>query len=219
MAELSWEKLNVGGNSDIKYLKLESGVNTMRLVSLPYAVEIHWEETNDGARKRVVCSGANCPICAAGHAPQKKIQILAIDRKDGEVKILEQGNSVFRQIKGYAMDEDYGPVDKYDIKIRREGSGKETRYTVLASPKKTSLTPEEQDKVDNFKPLSEINKPKTLEELKEMGLAVLSSINDTDDGWGDDGFGDSDFNDNSFNSSPAETVNDSHDEWDDWDNA
>ena len=66
MAELSWEKLNVGGSSDIEYLKLESGVNTMRLVSLPYTVNIHWEETLDGGKKRIVCSEVNCPICAAG---------------------------------------------------------------------------------------------------------------------------------------------------------
>ena len=51
MAELSWEKLNVGGSSDIEYLKLESGVNTMRLVSLPYTVNIHWEETLDGSKR------------------------------------------------------------------------------------------------------------------------------------------------------------------------
>lgn len=210
MAELSWEKLNVGGNSDIEYLKLESGVNTMRLVSLPYTVNIHWEETLDGGKKRIVCSEVNCPICAAGHAPQKKIQILAIDRKDGKVKILEQGNSVFKQIKGYAMDEEYGPVDKYDIKIRKEGSGKETRYTVVASPKKTPLTAEEQAKVDDFKPLSEINKPKTLEELKEMGLACLGSASPADDGWGDD--------DDVFSEDVPQESN-STDDWDDWDNA
>ena len=211
MAELTWEKLNVGGNSDIEYFKLEAGVNVMRLVSLPYAVNIHWEETLDGSKKRIVCSETNCPICAAGHAPQKKIQILAIDRKDGKVKILEQGNSVFKQIKGYAMDEEYGPVDKYDIKIRKEGSGKETRYTVLASPKKTPLTQEEQALVDDFKPLSEINKPKTLEELKEMGLACLGSSSPADDGWGDDDF--------STNSSDTKSNDTSNDDWDDWDNA
>ena len=45
-----------------------------------------------------------------------------------------------------------------------------TILTVVSYPKKTPLTAEEQAKVDDFKPLSEINKPKTLEELKEAGL-------------------------------------------------
>lgn len=187
MAEMAWGQIKSAGTGEgTPYVKLQPGVNVMRIVGLPYEVEVHWEESLDGSKKRIVCLGVGCPICKAGHVPQKKFQVLVIDRTDGKLKILEGGNSIFRQIKDYAMDADYGDPSKYDIKIKKEGSGRETKYTIVASPKKSELTPEEQALLDGARTLSEINKPKTVEELIQMNLQVLAGDSTGfEDDWGD----------------------------------
>lgn len=187
MAEMAWGQIKSAGTGEgTPYVKLQPGVNVMRIVGLPYEVEVHWEESLDGSKKRIVCLGVGCPICKAGHVPQKKFQVLVIDRTDGKLKILEGGNSIFRQIKDYAMDADYGDPSKYDIKIKKEGSGRETKYTIVASPKKSELTPEEQALLDGARTLSEINKPKTIEELMQMNLQVLAGDSTGfEDDWGD----------------------------------
>lgn len=187
MAEMAWGQIKATGTGEgTPYVKLQPGVNIMRIVGLPYEVEVHWEDGIDGSKKRIVCLGAGCPICKAGHVPQKKFQVLVIDRTDGKLKILEGGNSIFRQIKDYAMDADYGDPSKYDIKIKKEGSGRETKYTIVASPKKSELTQEEQALLDGAKTLSEINKPKTVEELMQMNLEVLAGDSTGfEDDWGD----------------------------------
>ena len=86
------------------------------------------------------------------------------------------------------MDEDYGDPRDYDIKITKVGAGRDTRYTVMPSPKKSKISAAEEELVANTKTLAELNKVKTLDELLEMDLEVLQSlkkVND-DDGWGDD---------------------------------
>lgn len=202
MAEMAWGEMKTTGSGEgTPYIKLQPGENRMRIVGLPYETEIHWEETEDGSKKRIVCLGVGCPICKAGHVPQKKYQVLVIDRTDNKLKILEGGNSIFKQIKDYAMDPDYGDPSKYDIKIKKEGSGRETRYTVVAAPKKSDLTSEENQLLSNAKSLSEINKPKTLEELAQMNLKVLNSSSDYGDDWGDE------------NSASIDSSNVSDDDW------
>lgn len=202
MAEMKWGEIKSGGNGEATpYIKLVPGINVMRVVGLPYETEIHWEETIDGAKKRLVCSGVGCPICKAGHVPQKKFQVLVIDRTDNKLKILEGGNSIFRQIKDYAMDPEYGDPSKYDIKIKKEGTGRETKYTIVASPKKTELTAEESALLKDAKTLSDLNRPKTLDEIQQLNLVVLGGSNSAtvDDEWG---------------SENTETISSSDDDWD-----
>ena len=96
MAEMSWSNLKTEGNGELtQTLKLQQGQNQMRLVSLPYECHVHWEDTVEGAHKRVVCSGTGCPICNAGHTPQKRFQVLVIDRVDGKVKVLEDTENTY----------------------------------------------------------------------------------------------------------------------------
>ena len=115
----------------------------------------------------------------------RRIQVYAVDRQDKKIKILEQGNSLFSQIKGYVADEEYGDPTKYDIKIKKEGSGKETRYTAIASAKKSDLTPEELEQLEQLPPLSEVNKAKTVEEIYAMNLEVLPEKAPANNGWTD----------------------------------
>lgn len=193
--DMDWGQIKeVGTGGNVDFLKLQPGENRMRIVGKPSLIEIHWEKGLDGQTKKVICVGSGCPICKAGHAPQRRYQIKVIDRTDAVVKILEGGATVFNAIRAYAMDPDYGDPTRYDIKIKKEGSGRETKYTVVASPKQSDLTDEEARKVDESKSLAEINKPKSIEEIMQMGLEVLSdSLMDlgAEDDMGD--FGDDDW--------------------------
>lgn len=63
-------------------------------------------------------------------------------RKVSEVKIFEFGWGIMGQVNKLYKDEDFGPLDQYDIKVSREGEGMKTRYTVQAMAKKP-LTAEE----------------------------------------------------------------------------
>lgn len=181
--DMDWGNIKepgTGGNVD--FLKLKDGMNQIRIVGKPALINIHWEKGIDGQNKKVICPGSGCPICKAGKAPQARYQVQVIDRNDGKIKVLEQGPTVFNHIKAYAMDPDYGDPSLYDIKIKKEGSGRETKYSVLPSPKKSEITAEEQQAVASCKSLEEINKAKTIDEIIGMGLEVLmDSVSDLDD--------------------------------------
>jgi len=56
---------------------------------------------------------------------EERIQILQITQK-----------TIYGRLFKLAKDSDWGSASKYDIKIEKEGSGKETEYTVTAIPPK-----------------------------------------------------------------------------------
>ena len=213
MAEKTWNSLNVGGDKGPEFLKLNPGITQVRFASNPYEVFLHWEKTRDGLTKKVICPESNCPICKQGKAPMRRIQVYAVDRQDKKIKILEQGNSLFSQIKGYVADEEYGDPTKYDIKIKKEGSGKETRYTAIASAKKSDLTPEELEQLEQLPPLSEVNKAKTVEEIYAMNLEVLPEKAPANNGWTDI------TSDNSKEQTSGKASSDDFDDWGDDDSS
>jgi len=180
--DLSWGEVKGGDNQEpTPFLKLQNGENRVRVVGNPSLIDVHWEKGLDGQQKKVICPGRGCPVCKVGHAPQARYQVQVIDRTDGKVKILEGGVTIFTQIKECAQDEDFGDPTQYDFKIKKEGTGRETKYSLRPNPKKIPLTSEELELVANSKKLSDINKTKTIEEILQMGLEILSdSLADLD---------------------------------------
>lgn len=173
MSTMGWGDIPAGGQT--AYLQLQAGDNRVRVVSPPFQVNVHWEETIEGSKQKVICPGPGCPICKVGRTPGTRYQALVLNRATAKVEILEGGPQIFRQVKDYAVDPDYGDPSKYDIKIKKEGSGRDTRYSVKAAPNKTELTPEEQALVNDATPLAELNAPKTIEEIKAMNLLCLGA--------------------------------------------
>ena len=88
-----------------------------------------------------------------------------IDRADNTVKVLECGKQIVKAIKGYAVDPDYGDPTAYDIKIKKEGIGRDTRYTVVAVPNKTPLTEEEKEMVEGSPTIADLNKIRTEDDI------------------------------------------------------
>jgi hypothetical protein len=85
----------------------------------------------------IPCIGAGCEPCAQDHKSRFRAY-LPILTKDGEVKILPIGVTVFRQLKTIAEDVDIkGKV----MRLRRTGSGRyNTTYTLVAIGKEQDVS-------------------------------------------------------------------------------
>jgi hypothetical protein len=169
----------------------------MRVVSNPSSLAVHWERTTEGKAKRVICSGnADCILCEHGSKIQNRFQLLVIDKSnwdgktgtyhgDVKVKVLEVGKSVIKQIQTLAQDVEYGNPSKYDIRITKTGSGKDTRYTVIGSPRKSELTEEEKVAVENAPKIAEINKIADRETIIGYDLQILKDVDSEFEGTAD----------------------------------
>lgn len=130
---------------DSTFLKLENGDNKIRLVSKPVEVILHQTSEKGKPFATAPCQGEKCELCAAGKKKNYKYGYLVLSRKDGKPYIFEAPITVFRQIVGYATNEEYGDPMKYDLTIKKEGTAPQVTYTVIASPKQIELTKEEKE--------------------------------------------------------------------------
>ena len=181
--ELDWSSSQLSRKAQeqetVDYYKIQEGDNLIRIAGKPSKIEVHWEDTIDGGKRRIVCPGAGCPICAKGSRPKSRYQCKVIDRRDNTVKMLDVGLSIISQIQAYAKEADYGDPTKYDIKLKKEGKGLDTRYTTIPSRNMEPLTEEQLKAVEEFPSVEQVNKILSIDEIKEMPLAILAeSTND-----------------------------------------
>lgn len=85
----------------------------------------------------------------------------------GKAQILDKGASIAKQISDLHLDDDYGDINKIDIKITATGEGMETRYSVNVLPKTEVLS------VDQIKEAANIK----LDEIIKNGTR-MSALND-----------------------------------------
>lgn len=137
------KKYNVGGSD---WIRVEEGDNKVRIIDTVYAdYGSHFDQKNN---KSYTCIGKDkgCPFCKKGNDPRVRYLVWAIDKNDGEMKKLEFGHSIAKQLATYANDEEYG-VEKYGfpywINIKRKGTGLDTEYNVIAGRKEVKLTDEQ----------------------------------------------------------------------------
>lgn len=74
---------------------------------------------------------------------KEKHVIHVLDRATGEVKLLDKGNGVFKELKKFAMNPEYGDLRNYDVTITVKGSGLETEYSIAPARSNTPLTTQE----------------------------------------------------------------------------
>lgn len=205
---VSWEQMNFSSNATegIPFMKLQQGMNRIRIVANPARISVHWVADAEGKNHKILCPGKDnggCPICQElGEKPQTRYMLMVLDRADGVVKQLEVGRMIMKDIQTLAMDADFGNPTQYDIKIQKDGAGRETRYHVMPAPSKTPLTAAEKELVDKTPSLESMNKVHTAEEIRNMNITGLngtvakSPIDDvqpfattastsSDDDWGD----------------------------------
>lgn len=69
--------------------------------------------------------------------PRWASRCVYVNKKDKtfEAKVIEFGPQVKMQIANLFNNEEWGDLSKYDVTISREGSGMDTKYTVIPNPK------------------------------------------------------------------------------------
>jgi hypothetical protein len=150
------KQYGVGGGGD--WFNLKEGENKIRLLT---EFETYGEHYNPSAKKYTVCIGKEkgCLGCKNGIPITVRSLGWVIDRTDGKVKLFKMPYTVFKAIGLLQTDDDYkfDLLPEYDLKINRTGTGKETEYSVLPTPKITALTGDELEEMDEtIKPVKDI---------------------------------------------------------------
>ena len=144
----SWDIETGGGfkkdNKKDEYLRLNDGDNVIRILTKPHEYLSHRfkaSEKDPGFGERVMSSkfhGRDILEEAPYNLKAKRRWILGcIDRKTNTYKILDISKSVFDGIKDLVRDEDWGPVEQYDINIKvNKSGGPSNYYTVIPKGKR-----------------------------------------------------------------------------------
>lgn len=114
--------------------KLPEGEHKFRIVQRPIAGWIDWKD-----KKPYRYRPENKPAASFDPAvPMKPFWALHVwdYSKEGLFVMEITQNSIRKALENYALNEDWGDLTSYDIKIKKEGSGKDTAYTVIPIPPK-----------------------------------------------------------------------------------
>ena len=135
-----------------EFMKLGEGANNIRILSKPLIGKLYWVSPEGVVREKGQGAKGDKPY-RIEHTQKLPKEVLELqtkefwamkvyDYKDESVKILEITQaSIIRSLYEFVNDAKWGDLRKYDINIKREGSGMETKYFVMPSPP-TPLTNE-----------------------------------------------------------------------------
>jgi hypothetical protein len=141
------------------WMRINSGENRLRVASKWVKRETHWDAA---AKKYWSCIGAACVYCQSGDKKGVKFLMFAFNRGgvSGECSILEVGWSVIKQLEAFKQDPEYaweGDVMSYDIKIKKEGEGLSTIYSVMAGRLTSELSEVEKHALAEMGDIERIN--------------------------------------------------------------
>lgn len=121
------------------YTKLETGATTIRILdNEPYSFWSHWFNKQQTS---VTCLGKGCPVCdviaaqKANPDMEKKYTnsqrhaIRVWNYKTNQMEVMIQGKNFFSQLLTFHRE--IGDITTYDIKVVKNGSGKDTSYTLI----------------------------------------------------------------------------------------
>lgn len=168
MNSCTWNNVET---SESSFMQIKDDTTKVRIGSNPREVKVHFSEVRR-EKKRVNCPGGDCPLCGEGEKAAQRFYTKVINRADGKAYVLEIGPQIVKQIKALANDPKYGNPGQYDIAIKKVGVGKDTKYTVVAAPQKTSMT---NDEINAIKALDmdKLIKMPTVDEIYNMGFDAL----------------------------------------------
>lgn len=180
---MGWDAVERAMNNEsgefesISFVNFEVGKpSTLRVIQeAPMQRWKHWVQQN---KRSYICPKKGCPICeinnkakANGGEPkynnQLKHHILVLNKtEEPEVAILENSTTFFNQLK--TLMTEVGDLRNYDIKVIRNGKGRDTTYNVIPMAM-TEITEEEQELIDAVDiDLEEYFKPPTPEQLRRL---------------------------------------------------
>lgn len=182
--KVSWD--DVGNNSNNtrfdkeKFVKLEDGINNIRMISDVYRyfyhkVEFEGDKSPYGRSIRCTTVKEECPICLQGKRASEKFYIAVIERKSNKIKILECGKTIVEGIK--ALKQIPGKEDPklYELVIiKNSKNAAANMYNVIPGADRP-LTAEEIQKIEDFnedelvnlcQPISADEVVKTIDRIK-----------------------------------------------------
>lgn len=117
-----------------RFLKLEQGKNKLRILDRPVFGWVWWEEHEDGTK--TVHRSPYSDKRPAGKGVKHFWLVPVWNYQTGIVQVWEIGQiTLQRSIEAIVRDEDWGNPSGYDLVIRRKGTGMDTEYNVVPSPK------------------------------------------------------------------------------------
>ena len=127
-----------------KYAKLQQGDNRLRILSEAIVGHLYWEIDTEGGRHPIrraydqTIRQGDLPIDPQTGEPAKIKHFWAFaiwNYQARQVQILEiTQKTVQGGIESLSRSDDWGDPRKYDITIKREGSGLDTEYAVMPKP-------------------------------------------------------------------------------------
>lgn len=129
--------------------KLPEGEIRIRIVQRPIAGWIDWKD-NKPYRYRPSQKPKNSFDPTKPLRPFWALYVWDYSKQDLFVMEITQ-STIKKALEEYALNSDWGDLKQYDIKIKKEGAGKDTNYTVIPVPHK----PISQDIIEalNFAPV------------------------------------------------------------------
>ncbi len=123
-----YEVPSSGGN----YFKLREGANKIRALSPPLLAWVYWKDAPEG-RRPVRQGFENKPNVA----DVKHCWLLEVwDHHTGSVAVAEFTQATIQEgLRDLVRTPAWGDPRQYDITITRKGTGLETKYTLMPSPK------------------------------------------------------------------------------------
>jgi len=165
-----------------KMSQMKEGENRLRIVTKPIAGWIDWHDKKP-MRYR---PDAKPPKAFSADKPIKPFWTCYVwDYSREALFILEITQmSILKSLTLIAKDEDWGDFRNYDLKINKEGNGKDTRYTLTPLPPKP-LLPQVQEALKKspvrLEALYDGGDPWTdlTEEVLKAGAPVVNSLSET----------------------------------------
>lgn len=176
----------------IEWLRLEKGMNQLRIVTKPVKFLAHKYKSDDdkGFGDWVKCSmplpEKTCPLCDAQERVQGRWLIGVIDRKTNSYKVLEIGKAVYEEIQTLNRTPMYADPTRYDIILNVNPKGGATGYyKVMPLPAEPLSEQDQKIKSSvNMERLVKQATPPTAEQVmkrinalrQKKGLPALESI-------------------------------------------
>lgn len=168
MWEDVWNGERKGTSTDTTHIIIEPG--TSRLIHILLADDeqpiSYW--THYVGNRTVICPGRDiCPACRSGkYKSTKKHSANVWDYDTQSVKILEQGNDVWGQLK--LIKDQLGTLDGVDMSIKRIGAKRETRYVVVSIPRTQPFNKQVVINELDFFDIDILKSPTNVERIQEL---------------------------------------------------
>lgn len=133
--KMSWNDVIGKGGGRENYLQIKENQTTRVHLLLDDGEEpiSYWTHFMGRGQRSIICPGRDvCPACKDGVKGKRQHAVNVWDYDSSSVKILQQGNSVFQQIK--MIYDQYGSLNEIDVSIKRIGGGLNTQYLVIPLP-------------------------------------------------------------------------------------